>query len=401
MPEATVLHVDLDAFYVSMECIRRPELRGKPVIVCGGLGPRGVVNTCSYEARVFGVRSAMPVSQARRLCPAGIYLPSDFGYYAGASKAFHAILREFTPVVEVAGADEAYLDVAGSEALFGDPPAMAQAIRARIAKDIGITASVGIATNKLVAKVASDAAKPDGVCHVPAGHEAAFLAPRALRELPGIGPKSAAALNELGVKTIGDVASLALPVLQSRFGRGGADLWERARGIHHSPVLSERAVARSISRETTFGEDETDVDQLHAVLRRQSEHVADELARQQLAARTIGLKLRFPPFETMTRSSTPGVLVSLADDIYRPAVALFERAWELNAKRPVRLVGVGVSGITEGGHQLRLGEGTTAIRLAGALAEVRERFGDGAIRRGIELKGEGSRRDGGSEEGER
>ncbi|MGE5597395.1 MAG: Y-family DNA polymerase, partial [Hyphomicrobiales bacterium] len=191
---ATVLHVDLDAFFVSMELLRHPELRGLPVVVAGGLGPRGVVSTCSYEARKFGVRSAMPVARARQLCPQAVYLPSDFAYYAPASKQFHAILRDYTPIVEPAGADEAYLDVAGSERLFGDAEAIARDIRRRVRDEIGITASVGVSVNKLVSKVASDAGKPDGLVVVPAGEEAAFFAPRPLRDLPMIGPKTAAAL---------------------------------------------------------------------------------------------------------------------------------------------------------------------------------------------------------------
>ena len=182
--KASILHVDLDAFFVSMELLRRPELRGKPVVVAGGLGARGVVNTCSYEARAFGVRSAMPVSRAQRLCPQAVFLESDYAYYSEASRAFHAILRDYTPLVEPAGSDEAYLDVAGSERLFGEPEAIARDIRRRILVEIGITGSVGVSINKLVSKVASDAGKPDGLVIVPAGDEAAFFAPRPLRELP-------------------------------------------------------------------------------------------------------------------------------------------------------------------------------------------------------------------------
>lgn len=382
---ASVLHVDLDAFYVSMEQRRNPELRGKPVVVCGGMGPRGVVTTASYEARVFGVRSAIPVARARQLCPDAIYIPSDFAYYAPASTQFHAILRDFTPTVEPAGADEAYLDVYGSERLFGDPPAIAEAIRDRVRNEIAITASVGLSTNKLVSKVASDAAKPDGLCVVPAGEEAAFFAPRPVRELPMVGPRMAEALAPLGVQTIGDIAALPLPVLQTRFGNHGVELWERSRGIYHSPVLGGRAQARSISRETTFDVDVEDGDRLRGIIRSQAEHVASQLAKQSFAAKTVTLKLRFPPFETITRSSTPGLLLTLADDIFGPASRLFERAWAENGRRPVRLLGVGTAGLTEAGRQLRLGEDPREVRLAGAVAELRAKFGDAVLRRGSEI----------------
>ena len=385
MTKPTVLHVDLDAFFVSMELLRRPELRGQPVIVCGGLGPRGVVNTCSYEARRFGVHSAMPVSRARQLCPNGVYIASDFRYYAPASRHFHGILRDYTPLVEPAGADEAYLDVAGSERLFGDAPAIATEIRRRVHDEIGITASIGVSTNKLVSKVASDAAKPDGLQVVEAGEEAAFLAPRALRELPMIGPKTAESLARLGVKTIGDLAAMSPEALRSRFGSHGIELHQRALGIYHAPVLSERARAKSISREATFETDVASRERLRAVLRSQANHVASSMASQSLSARTITLKLRFPPFETLTRSTTPGQLLMLADDIYRHGVRLFETAWRANGFRPVRLIGLGVANFSEAGMQLRLGQDPRVVRLEQALTGLRERFGSSAVRHGNEL----------------
>lgn len=385
MPLPTILHVDLDAFFVSMELLRRPDLRGKPVIVCGGLGPRGVVNTCSYEARRFGVHSAMPVERARRLCPAGVYLPSDYAFYAPASSAFHAILRDYTPAVEPAGADEAYLDVAGSEQLFGDARAIAASIRTRVHDEIGITASVGISTNKLVSKVASDAAKPDGVCFVPAGGEAAFFAPRPLRELPMVGPRTSERLHELGVRTIGELAAVPRSALESRFGAHGHELHERAHGIYHAPVLHDRARAKSISKESTFGDDLTAREDLHAVLRTQSDHIAATMAERALSARTVTLKLRFPPFETLTRSATPGQLLLLSGDIYAAGIQLFERAWAANANRPVRLIGLGATAFAEAGRQMRLGEDPSTLRLDQALGDLRQRFGIGAIRHGSQL----------------
>ncbi len=383
---ASVLHVDLDAFFVSMELLRRPELRGLPVVVAGGLGNRGVVNTCSYEARTFGVHSAMPVSRARQLCPSAVFLESDYSYYAGASQRFHAILRDYTPRVEPAGADEAYLDVAGSELLFGDGEAIARDIRRRVREEIGITASAGVSTNKLVSKVASDAGKPDGLVVVRPGEEAAFFAPRPLRELPMVGPKTAEALKGLGVHTIGDLARVPLSALESRFGRHGAELHARALGIFDAPVLEGHGKAKSISRETTFDDDEPSRDRIRAVLRGQAERVAADLARQQRAARTVTLKLRFPPFETLTRSITVGRTVDLADDLFEAAAGLFERAWAEHDRRPVRLIGLGATNLQERAQQLRLGETLEANRLADAVTDLRDRFGDAVVRRAAELK---------------
>jgi DNA polymerase-4 len=386
MRAATVLHVDLDAFFVSMELLRRPELRGLPVIVAGGLGPRGVVNTCSYEARKFGVRSALPIAQARRLCPQGIYLQSDFAFYAPASKQFHAILRDYTPAVEPAGTDEAYLDVAGSERLFGNAATIAKDIRRRVKEEIGITASVGVSINKLVSKVASDAGKPDGLVVVPAGAEAEFLAPRPIRELPMVGPKLAESLAALGVRTIGEIAALPESALVARFGQHGADLRARALGIYEAPVLSGRGEAKTISREITFETDVAARRRLRAVIRGEADRVAADLARQGKAARTVTLKLRFPPFETLTRSVTPGSNLELADEIFSAGAALFEGAWEQNGRRPVRLLGVGVANLVERARQLRLGETGDASRLAETVAGLREKFGDTVIHRAAELE---------------
>lgn len=382
---ATVLHVDLDAFFVSMELLRHPELRGKPVVVAGGLGNRGVVNTCSYEARKFGVRSAMPVGRARQLCPQAVFLASDYRYYSEASRQFHAILRDYTPTVEPAGADEAYLDVAGCELLFGDGPAIAADIRRRVREEIGITASVGVSVNKLVSKVASDAGKPDGLVVVPAGEEAAFFAPRPIRELPMVGPKTAEALAGIGVRTIGDLAAIPVGALEAKFGRHGRELHARALGIYDAPVLAGHGLAKSVSREMTFDDDEPSGERLRAVLLGQAERVAADLARQGRAARTVTLKLRFPPFETLSRSITVGQPVELADEVFRAAAGLFERAWAENEQRPVRLIGLGATNLQERARQLRLGENVDADRLAETVTDLRERFGDSVVKRGAEI----------------
>ncbi len=384
MPRPTILHVDLDAFFVAMELLRHPELVGKPVVV-GGDGSRGVVATASYEARVFGVHSALPSAQARRLCPQAIFLPADFSYYGPASKQFHAILRDFTPLCEPAGADEAYLDVAGTERLFGDGLAIAEALRTRVRDEIGITASVGVATNKLVAKVASDAGKPDGLVLVPAGDEAAFLAPRPVRELPMVGAKLEEQLARLGLRTLGQVASYPEAVLTERLGGMGATLHERACGRFEAPVLADRGAAKSVSREMTFGHDQASRRRLRAILRTQAEHVAKDLERGERAARTVVLKLRFPPFETLTRSWTAPTQVSLADQIFEAGAALFERAWRKQGQRPVRLIGLGVMNLGPRARQLQLGETLEADRLAETVSALRERFGDSSVRRAAEI----------------
>ena len=383
---ATVLHVDLDAFYVSMELLRRPELRGTPVVVAGGLGNRGVVNTASYEARKFGVRSAMPVSQARRLCPQATFLESDYGYYSGASKQFHAILRDFSPLVEPAGADEAYLDVRGTEHLFGTPEEIGRSIKGRVTGEIGITASIGVSANKLVSKVASDAGKPNGLVVVPSGTEAVFFAPRPIRELPMVGKKTAEVLSSLGIHTIGDIAKTPEQALVARFGKGGAELHARARGIFDAPVVSSRGDAKSISRDITFDNDEPDGDRLRAVLRSQAERISKELSQTGKAARTVSLRLRFPPFETLSRSITPRVAVDLADDIYAHGRALFDRTWEDNGQRPVRLIGLGAHNIVERARQLRLGETLETDRLQDTVETLRDRFGDATVLRANELR---------------
>lgn len=382
---ATVLHVDLDAFFVSMELLRHPELVGQPVVVAGGLGARGVVNTCSYEARAFGVRSAMPTGRARQLCPQAVFLESDYAYYAPASKRFHEILAAYSPAVEPAGADEAYLDLAGTERLFGEAGDVAREIKRRVRGEIGITASIGVSANKLVSKVASDAGKPDGLVIVPGGGEAAFFAPRSIRELPMVGPKTAESLAALGVRTIGDLAAIPGEALVARFGTHGAELKQRALGIYDAPVLEGRGRAKSVSREVTFEEDVADERKLRGVLRGQAERVAADLAEHGRAARTVTLKLRFPPFETLTRAATLAGPTGLADEIFAGVAGLFEIAWAANHRRPVRLVGTGVTNLQERARQLRLGETTEADALQEAVGELRGRYGAGAVLRASEI----------------
>ncbi len=300
----TILHVDLDAFFAAVEQRDRPELLGRPVIV-GGSDPtsRGVVSAASYEARTFGVHSAMPLRTAFRLCPQGVFLPVDGRRYQAASRDVMAVLRRYTPQVQQISIDEAFLDVTGSRALFGDGETIARTIKTTVRDEVGLTVSVGVATTKLVAKVGSDLRKPDGLVVVPPGEEAAFLAPLPISRLWGVGEKTALALREFGVQTIGDLAALPRDALVRRFGKHGASLVDRAHGIDPDPVASGEP-AKSIGHEHTFGHDTADVEVIERTVLGMADGVAWRLRAAGLRAATITLKLRDSTFATITRQTT-------------------------------------------------------------------------------------------------
>lgn len=377
--------MDLDAFYASVEQLRRPELRGRPVIVGGADGGngkahlrRGVVSAASYEARVYGVRSAMPLLSALRLCPQAAVVPVDFTAYRAASRAVFAIAREYTPLIEPLSLDEAFLDVTGSRRRFGAPSAIAATIRDRVLAECSLHASFGVATCKTVAKIGSDLEKPRGFVVVRPGDEAAFLAPLSLRRLPGLGPASENALSALSIRTLGELAALPLDVVQRRVGNvAGRSLWERARGIDTSPVvLPERP--KSVSREETFDRDVVARDVLTGRLGTLSADVGARLRTGGWTARTVTLKLRYHDFSTITRQHS--LLAPTATDVAvrDTAIALFDAAW---SGAPVRLLGVGVSGLEEG-SQLDLFSASKQGRLDHTLDSLRARFGNNAIRRG-------------------
>ena len=376
------LHVDLDAFFVAVEQARKPALRGKAVIVGGDPGGRGVVSTASYEARVYGVYSGQALRTAKRLAPEAIFLRGDFKEYARASQAFHAILAGYTPLVESGGLDEAYLDVTGCEGLIGAPPAAAASIRARVRAELGLAASVGIATSKTVAKVASDRAKPDGVCLVPAGEEAAFLAPLPLRALPFLGASIERHLNQRGVTTIGQVAALPDAVLQGLFGRHGLVLAERSRGVDPSPI-AEREPQKSISREGTFATDVAEPAHLRAVLRGFSESVGAQLRAQERRARTVTLKLRYDDFTTISRGLTLQRPTSSDEMIFAAAEGLLGLARE-HDPRPIRLLGMGTSNFVAAAVQLAL-EPSRDERfdsLSATFDKVRRKYGSRSLQTG-------------------
>jgi DNA polymerase IV len=378
-----IIHVDLDAFYASVEELRRPELRGRPIIVGGGGENyrRGVVSAASYEARRFGVHSAMPLGRALRLCPHAVVLPVDFTAYRNASRTVFALARQLTPQMEPVSLDEAYLDVTGSIRWLGPPDKMARDLRDRIRQECELDASCGVATSKLVAKVASDLEKPRGMVVVPPGDEAAFLAPLPLRRLPGLGPASEKALAGLGLATLGDLAAFPLAALRRRLGEhAGTSLSERARGVDRSEVtVPERP--KSISREETFSTDVTDRAELHRLLRACAADVGRQLRHGRWAARTATLKLRYSDFATYTRQLTWPTPQDGDIVLAQAGMKLFEAAW---SGAPVRLLGMGVSGVIDAA-QLDLFDADGAprdTRLDRTLDTLRERFGNAAPKRG-------------------
>jgi DNA polymerase-4 len=368
----------MDAFYASIEQRDRPELLGRPVIVGADPRGRGVVSAASYEARRFGIHSAMPVSRAARLCPQAVFVPVDMPKYVGVSKEIMAILAESSPLVEPLSLDEAFLDVTGTERLFGPPRALAETIKRRIREEVRLTASAGIAPNKFLAKLASDLEKPDGLVEVRPGAEAAFLRPLPVERLWGVGGVTAKALRSMGVETIGQLARIAPGLLEGRFGRLGAHLHELAWGRDDRPV-EPGAPPKSMGAEETFTRDHCDVERLRLTLRGQAERVARELRGEGCVGRTVTLKLRFDDFRTLTRSLT-GEPTQDGLEVFRRASSLLSR---LSLARPVRLIGVSVSGLGLADHgQLSLfaESGARRARLGRLMDELARRFGEDVLR---------------------
>jgi len=379
-----VMHVDLDAFYASVEQLRRPELRGRPVVVggAGAPGERGVVSAASYEARPFGVRSAMPLSRARRLCPQAVFLPCDFPAYRAASQQVFRILDAYSPLVEPIALDEAYLELTGAEALLGPPFEVGRRLRDQVKRECGLDLSVGIASCKLVAKVASELRKPRSLVVVPPGEEAAFLGPLALRKLPGCGPATAVRIERLGVHTIGELAALPQPLLAELFGQFGRVLHEHARGVDPTPVVPP-GDPKSISRETTFDANVLDRARLYETAQALMQDVTHSLRAHGMAARTVVLKLRYEPFETESRQTTLTAPTDRDDELARALRALLRA--HLDPTRPVRLIGAGVQNLEARAAQLSLLETRSGGRAAldERLDSLRDRFGDHAIFRGV------------------
>ncbi len=380
MATRTILHVDLDAFFAAVEQRDHPELRGRPVIVGGGGGEdaRGVVSAASYEARVFGVHSAMSLREAYRRCPDGVFLPVDGRRYQAASREVMAILRRFTPQVEPISIDEAFLDVTGSAALFGDGPSIARQIKHDVRAEVGLTASVGVASTKLVAKIASDLRKPDGLVVVAPGDEAAFLEPLPISRLWGVGEKTARVLVDYSVRTIGDLAALPPDLVVRRFGKHGAALVERARGIDPDPV-HEGDPAKSVGHEHTFDVDTSDPETIERTLLGMADGVAGRLRSAGVRASTVTVKIRDSSFRTITRQRTLAEPTDMTEPIFRAAIELARP--EVRGIR-VRLLGVTASNLGER-EQLSLFEAAEprrrqAVEAADAL---RHRYGDRVVTR--------------------
>ncbi len=374
----TIVHADLDAFYASVEVLDNPSLRGRPVIVGGRPNERGVVSAASYEAREFGVQSAMPLRTAARRCPHGVFLPGRPDRYRELSQQVMAVFASFTPLVEPISLDEAFLDVSGSVTAFGDGATIGGSIKQRVLDEVGLVVSVGVATNKLVAKVASDLRKPDALVIVPPGDEAAFLAPLPIRRLWGVGPQAQAALGEYGVTTIGQLAALAPATLHRRFGRHGDDIGARARGEDSSEVHPFHA-PKSIGHEHTFDIDTADRRRLEATLLDVAESVASRLRRHDLAAGGVQLKLRYEGFETLTRQAQLPRQTRDAEPLYQTGVALLHRT--LVDGRAVRLIGLTAIGLTDVQQLTLFDAAARTDRLARSIDSVRERFGERAITR--------------------
>lgn len=378
MEPRAIIHADLDAFYASVEVLDDPSLRGRPVIVGGGPNDRGVVSAASYEARAFGVGSAMPLRTAVRRCPHGVFLPGRPERYRELSQQVMAIFADYTPLVEPISLDEAFLDVTASAAALGDGEAIGRRIKSRVVDEVGLIVSVGVAVNKLCAKVASDLRKPDAFVVVAPGSEAEFLAPLPIRRLWGVGPSAQAALADYGVTTIGQLAAMPASTLRRRLGRHGGDLAARARGIDPSPVVPWQQ-PKSIGHEHTFERDTVDIRQLEATLLDVADSVASRLRRHGLAAGSVQLKLRYEGFETLTRQAPLQHQAREAGPLYEAALVLLRRT--LVAGRGVRLIGLTAINLADA-QQLTLFDAPDRTdRLTASIDAVRARFGDRSITR--------------------
>ena len=383
----TILHLDLDAFYCSVEETQNPELIGKPFAVGGKPNERGVVASCSYAARAMGVRSAMPMSRAVQLCRELLIVPGRHKLYGEYSESVMEKLRDLTPLVEQISIDEAFLDISD---IREDPARLALDLQADIRVDLQLPSSVGIASNKLVAKIATEVGKksskrknepPFGFTVVPAGEESKFLAPLPADMLWGVGPKTFARLTELGIYTIGDIANWPEKELVHLFGENGRDLWHHAQGIDNRPIVTEYET-KSVSQETTFNVDVRDEQTLEKTLREQSKDVARQLRKNDLAGKTVKLKIRWSDFTTLSRQTTLPTSTDNEDEIFHTAVKLMKAVRKPN--QAVRLIGVGVSGIGAPVRQLSLWDegGEKSRKVQEIVDQLQEKYGRGIIHKG-------------------
>lgn len=383
---SSILHVDMDAFFVSVELLQRPDLRGKPVVVGGRPDQRGVVSAASYEARKFGIHSAMPLRTAARLCPHAVFLEGHHGKYEEWSDHVASILGKFSPIVEMVSIDEAYLDLSGTERLHGPPFAAADKLLRTITQTTSLPCSGGLATTRLLAKVASDQAKPRGLVWVAPGMEARFLAPLPIRKIPGIGEVTERALRALGIETVEHLASHSQEKLEKIFGQWGTALYRKARGGDAYEFLID-AEPKSISHNHTFGEDTDNVEELESLLSLLSQKTCKRLREAGLSSRTLTLTIRYAGFETHTRSKTIQEPARLDNDIFAVFLDLFRE--HRDPKRQVRLLGVALSGLCHGAEQLDLLEANRREKLeklTNATDRLRDKFGFGSVQFGGSLR---------------
>lgn len=391
----SILHVDMDAFFVSVELLDRPELRGKPVIVGGQPDERGVVSAASYEARKYGIQSAMPLRTAARLCPHAVFLECRHHLYSEWSDRVAAILGKYSPIVEMASVDEAYMDLTCTERLFGPPFAAAHALLREITATTGLPCSAGLARTRLVAKVASDQAKPRGLLWVPAGIEETFLAPLSVRRIPGIGKVTEAALQAAGIETVRQLAAATQETLEQNFGRWGTALYRKARGGDTYEFL-EDAEPKSISHNQTFSFDTNDRAAIDATLSLLTQKSMKRLRDAGLSASTVTLTIRYAGFETITRAHTLREPTHLDPIVLEAVTNLFDRHWDRTRK--VRLLGVALTTFTHGGEQLNLLDAARREKLervAQAADKLRDRFGFSKVQfGGSVIRGHKEREDG-------
>ena len=388
----TFFHVDMDAFFVSVEELFDPTLKGKPVVVGGRPNERGVVSAASYAARKFGVHSAMPLRTAYKLCPQAIFVDGHPDRYREYSERVYEVLRGFSPLVEMASIDEAYLDITGTDRLYGPPLRAAHLLHERIKAATKLNCSIGIAASRMVAKISSDQAKPNGVLWVLPGREAAFLAPLDVRKVPGVGKVTEKNLHALGIRKVGDLAGLEERFLEERFGKWGLALAGKSQGLDEGgwfdTEIGEEAGPKSISHEHTFSEDTADTAQIDATLARLSEMVGRRLREHGLRARTIQLKLRYKDFSTITRAHSIVRATDLDTELFDRIRELFRANWKPG--EPVRLLGVHVSGWAEDSPQLDLLDDGRQERWQQAMAaadKMRDKFGESAVSLAASLRG--------------
>jgi DNA polymerase-4 len=380
-----IFHIDLDAFFVSVEQVLNPELKGKPVIVGGDPERRGVVASASYEARPFGIHAGMPLSKARRLCPQAIFIRANFLSYRDASNKFMDILADFSPDIEPLGLDEAYLDATGCIEPYGSPQKLAGAIKERINKELNITASVGIGTCKVVAKIASALCKPDGLLEIAPGEEQAFLNPLPIAKLPGVGEKTEQSLKEMGITTIGELASLPLDTMKRRLGATGAVLYSYARGIDDREVEAP-GEAQSISQQLTLARDTLDRNFLEANLHNLCQEACQELRSQNKRAKCVAIRLRYADFKTITRQVTLQEASDVTQVIFATAQQLLNKTLAQQEK-PIRLIGIRVSSLVGEEKQLPMFDSGVAKlgHLDQAVDKIRKKYGPTAIKTGDEI----------------